>query len=415
MIKKAIYPRHIEPRLKEALKDSPVVLIQGSRQCGKTTLAQAIERSADYKYLTFDDENTRIQAVEDPLNFVNSLSERVILDEAQRAPEIFSSIKLSVDRDRTAGRFILTGSVNLLQTMQIKESLAGRMDILRLHPFSQNELQQTTPQFPDLLFSPDFSISQDLPSKNLYIDRIVTGGYPTALKRSKTRRHNWYRTYIESIVNSDARIISGIRSIETLPRLLEIAAGRTACLLNVNNLTSSFQLDRLTIDSYLILLEKMFLMERIPAWHSNRAKRLVKTPKMHLCDTGIVCALLDLNEAALLEDRMLFGHILETFVLQELKRQASASNRKHSFYHFRNRDGEEVDIVIQRGTKLAGVEVKASGTIKKSDFNGLRKLKEAAGKNFASGILFYNGDSVVSHSESLYALPVRKLWEITAD
>ena len=415
MIQKVIYPRHIELRLKKALKDSPVVLIQGSRQCGKTTLAQAIERSTDYKYLTFDDENIRIQAVEDPLNFVNSLPERVILDEAQRAPEIFPSIKLSVDRNRTAGRFILTGSVNLLQTKQIKESLAGRMDILRLHPFSQNELQQTKPKFPDLLFAPDFSISQDLPNKNSCIDRIVTGGYPTVLKRSKTRRHNWYRNYIESIVNNDARTISGIRSIETLPRLLEIAAGRTACLLNVNNLASSFQLDRLTIDSYLMLLEKMFLMERIPAWHSNRAKRLVKTPKMHLCDTGVVCALLDLDKSALLEDRVLFGHILETFVLQELKRQASASDRNHSFYHFRNKDGEEVDIVIQRGTKLAGVEVKASGTIRKSDFNGLRKLKAAAGKNFASGTLFYNGDSVLSYSKSLYALPVRKLWEITAD
>ncbi len=268
------------------------------------------------------------------------------------------------------------------------------------------------PNFLTFYFLQIFLLAKTYPSKNLYIDRIVTGGYPTVLKRSKTRRHNWYRTYIESIVNSDARTISGIRSLETLPRLLEIAAGRTACLLNVNNLASSFKLDRLTIDSYLTLLEKMFLLERIPAWHSNRAKRLVKTPKMHLCDTGIVCALLDLDEAALLEDRMLFGHILETFVLQELKRQASASSRNHSFYHFRNRDGEEVDIVIQRGTKLAGVEVKASGTIKKSDFNGLRKLKAAAGKNFASGILFYNGDSVVSHSESLYALPVRKLWEI---
>ena len=412
MIKQAIYSRHIEKRLKESLKDSPVVLIQGSRQCGKTTLAQAVEKSADYKYLTFDDENTRIHAVEDPLNFVNSLPERVILDEAQRAPEIFPSIKLSVDRDRAAGRFILTGSVNLLQIKQIKESLAGRMDILRLHPFSQNELEQTTPKFPGLLFAPDFSINQDLPNKNLYIDRIVTGGYPTVHKRSKTRRHNWYRTYIESIVNSDARTISGIRSIETLPRLLEVAAGRTACLLNVNNLASSFQLDRLTIDSYLTLLEKMFLLEKIPAWYSNRAKRLVKSSKIHLCDTGIICALLDLDEAALLEDRVLFGHILETFVLQELKRQSSASNRNYTFYHFRNKDGEEADIVIQRGIKLAGVEVKASGTIKKSDFNGLRKLRDAAGKNFASGILFYNGDSIVSPSKSLYALPIRKLWEI---
>ena len=411
-MKKAIYPRHIEPRLKEALEDSPVVLIQGARQCGKTTLVQAVGKSAGYKYLTFDDENTKIYATEDPIGFINALPERVILDEAQLVPRIFPAIKLSVDRDRTAGRFILTGSVNLLQTRRIKESLAGRMDIIQLHPLSQNELEQTKPKFPDLLFSPNFSISQELPKKEACVDRIVAGGYPPALKLTKARLRNWYQTYIESIVKSDARTISGIRSLDTLPRLLEMAAGRTACLLSVNNLASSFQLDRLTIDSYLILLEKMFLLERIPAWHSNRAKRLVKTSKIHLCDTGIVCALLDLDKSALLEDRMLFGHILETFVLQELKRQASASNRNHAFYHFRNRDGKEVDIVIQRGTKLAGVEVKASETIKNSDFNGLRKLKEAMGKNFAGGLLIYNGNSVISFGKCLYALPLRKLWEM---
>ena len=413
---KEIYPRHVEPRLREALEDSPVVLIQGPRQCGKTTLAQAMGKLAGYQYFTFDDESTRSYAVEDPVGFVNALPERVILDEAQLTPGLFPSIKLSVDRNRTAGRFILTGSVNMLQMTQIKESLAGRTDIIRLHPFSQSELEQTAPGFLDALFSPNFTIRQGLPSETRIIDRVVAGGYPAALQRSEARRANWYQTYIETLVVSDAPTITEIHSLETLPQLLELAAARTAQLLSVNGLASSFQLNRLTIRSYLILLEKMFLLEKVPAWHSNYAKQLVKTSKIHLGDTGIACALLNLNKAALTENRALFGHVLETFVLQELKRQASAHAQRHTFYHFRNRDRNraEVDIVIQRGaTALAGVEVKASSTVTNSDFNGLRKLKEAAGKRFAGGVLLYNGDSTLSFGKNLYALPLKILWENT--
>ena len=243
MNKNSIYPRHIEPRLNDALSDSPAVLILGPRQCGKTTLARQAEKALGYQYFTFDDENMRISAAEDPLGFVNALPEKAILDEAQRVPGIFPSLKLSIDRNRTAGRFILSGSVNLLQMRQIKESLAGRMDIIRLHPFSQNELEGTEPTFPDILFSPNFSPSLNPLPPSLQkpsIDRILAGGYPTALTRSPKRRNNWYRTYIEALVKSDAPTISGIHSLETLPQLLEMAAIRTASLLNINDLASSF-------------------------------------------------------------------------------------------------------------------------------------------------------------------------------
>ena len=407
-----IYPRHAALRLQEALQDSPVVLIQGPRQCGKTTFVRMVGESAGYAYFTLDDENVRSYAVEDPVGFINTLPERVILDEAQLAPGLFSAIKLSVDRNREAGRFILTGSVNLLQMARIKESLAGRTDIVRLHPFSQSELAQTPPTFLDSLFAPNFTVRQGAPSDESIIDRVVSGGYPAALQRTEARRANWYQTYVETLVARDAPIIAEIHSAETLPQLLELAAAHTSRLLSVNNLASSFQLNRLTIRGYLILLEKMFLLERTPAWHGNYAKRLVKTPKIHIGDTGIACALLNWNRAILSENRSLFGHILETFVLQELRRQASAHMQRHSFYHFRDRAGVEVDIVIQRGvTDLACVEVKASGTVTSADFNGLRALKSAAGARFAGGALLYCGDSVLSFGENLYALPVKLLWE----
>ena len=405
-----IYPRHIEPRLHQALKDSPAVLLLGPRQCGKTTLAQEAGKALGYQYFTFDDENMLTIATEDPLGFVNSLPEKAVLDEAQRIPGIFPSLKLSIDRNRTAGRFILSGSVNLLQMRQVKESLAGRMDIIRLHPFSQNELEQTKPRFPDILFSPTPNPMNPI-SCELSLDRILAGGYPSALTRSPTRRNNWYQTYIEALVKSDAPTISGIHSLETLPQLLEMAAARTASLLNINDLASSFQRDRITIRHYLTLLEKMFLLEKLPPWHSNRSKRLVKTPKIHISDTGIICALLNLDSSALEEDRTFLGHILETFVLQELKRQASASEWPYLFHHFRSRDGEEVDILVQKGMKWAGVEVKASATVKSSDFRGLRKLKELMGKNFVSGTLFYLGDSTLNFAKDLRVLPVESLWK----
>ena len=412
-----IYQRLVEPRLQEALADSPVVLIQGPRQCGKTMLAQMAGETAGYAYFSFDDEGTKNFAVGDPLGFVESLPERVILDEVQRAPNLFSSIKLSVDRNRKPGRFILTGSMRVLHFSKINDSLAGRMDIIRLHPLAQSEIEQTGPRLLDSLFSPNITARQEWPAKNQIVDRIVTGGYPEALKRpSPPRRARWYKSYIETLIERDVADIAKIASLETLPQLLKLAAAYTAQLLSVNGLASSFQLNRLTIKSYLTLLEKLFLLERLPAWHSNYAKRLVKTPKLHLCDTGVACALLNFNSSEFANNRELFGHILETFVLQELRRQASGHIQPHTFYHFRDRekDRAEVDIVIQRGgTALAGVEVKASATVHTSDFKGLRKFREAAGKQFVSGTLLYNGHSTLSFDKNLYAVPLHSLWEAT--
>ena len=414
-MKKAVYTRHIGSHLKEAMEDSPVVLIQGPRQCGKTTLAQMVGNPAGYAYRSFDDEDLRNFAETDPIGFVKDLPERVILDEVQKVPRLFSSIKLSVDRNRTPGRFILTGSVNVLQVREITDSLAGRMQIIRLHPLSQSEISQTPPTFLDSLFSSGFKHRQNKTPGEKIVHRIVAGGYPAVLRLSSERRRvGWYKSYIEALVQRDVPDISNIRSPEILSDLLALAAAQTAQLLSVNGLASSFQLSRPTVHDYLSLLKKMFLVDTLPAWHNNRVKRLIKTPKLHLGDTGIACALMDLDQRALVSDRSLFGHVLETFVLQELQRQASGHKEPHKFFHYREKvDKEtEVDIVIQRGAfHLAGVEVKASATINKSDFHGLRRLKAAAGKHFACGVLVYNGETSGKIDDKLYAVPLRSLWE----
>ena len=287
------------------------------------------------------------------------------------------------------------------------------MNIIRLHPFAQTEIEGTSPKFLDTLFSAGFKTRQVEPATEQMMGRIVAGGYPSALRRvDEQRRFAWYQNYIEALVQRDVPDIAGIRSPEILSQLLTLAATQTAQLVSVNNLSSSFQLSRNTIHDYLTLLAKMFLLETIPAWHSNRLKRLIKTPKLHIGDTGVACALMKLNRSVLTYDGALFGHVLETFVLQELRRQASAHEQPHTFFHYREKDGAEVDIVIARGaTALSGVEVKASATVSNADFRGLRKLKAVAADRFAGGALIYNGEMCLRFGDGLYAVPLQMLWK----
>lgn len=407
------YPRYIRPRIEEALADTPVVLIHGPRQCGKTTLARTIGDDAGYAYITFDDEIRLTAATEDPVGFVAELPDKVVLDEVQRAPQLFMSIKATVDRQRKPGRFLLTGSANVLVVPKLADSLAGRMGILRLHPLAQCELISHRPGFLNALFAGKFTFKPGgRLGKNL-AQRIMSGGYPDALHRgSSERRAEWYRDYIETLVQRDISDLARISALDALPRLLELAAGQTARLVNVSELAGPFNLNRKTIRDYVALLERVFLLELLPPWHTNRLSRLIKKPKLHLGDTGLCAALLNFDADGLMQDRDFFGQLLETFVFQELRRQASWHEKHIAFYHFRDKDGAEVDIVIELGARgVAGVEVKASSTVTGSDFRGLRKLQEATGKRFLAGIVLYDGDSVARFGEGLYAVPINALWE----
>ncbi|MFI5402464.1 MAG: ATP-binding protein [Planctomycetota bacterium] len=408
-----LYPRFAEPRLSEALADTPVVLVHGPRQCGKTTLARIVGEPRGYAYFSFDDPVVLASATADPVGFVAELPGRAILDEVQRAPGIFVALKTAVDRRRVPGRFILTGSTSVLFVPRLSDSLAGRMEILRLYPLAQCEIERTPPRFLDALFSGSFRTRAYERLGKLLAERIAKGGYPAALARATPRRRMaWYRDYVETIVKRDVRDLARIRALDALPRLLALAAGQTARLLNISDLAGPFHLSRPTIAEYVGLLEQLFLLERLPPWHSNRMSRLVKTPKLHLGDTGIACALLRLDAVALDADRATLGRLLETFVFQEIRRQASWHDEPVEFLHFRDKDGVEVDIVAERGTQVVGVEVKASSTATNGDFAGLRKLKQATGKRFAAGVVLYDGESSASFGDGLYAVPIRALWEM---
>ncbi|MEY3386192.1 MAG: hypothetical protein RIR53_1003 [Bacteroidota bacterium] len=407
------YPRLATPLLKQALTDSPVVLIHGPRQCGKTTLAQMVGGELGYTYFSFDDAVTMSAATTDPVGFVDSLPDRSILDEVQRAPALFTTLKRAVDRDRRPGRFLLTGSANVLLLPNLADSLAGRMEILRLHPLSQCELSGSEPGFLNALFELGFTLRPYHRMGTELVKRIVDGGYPSALARSTPRRRNtWYRDYVETLVKRDVRDLARVTSHDAMARLLALAASQTARLINVSDLASPFNLSRPTIREYVTLLERMFLLEELPPWHSNSLSRLIKTPKLHLTDTGVACALLGLDHASLAQDRELLGQLLETFVVQELKRQASWRDDDIRFHHLRDKDGVEVDVVIEQGGRsLAAIEVKASATVTEKDFRAIRKLQGAVGKRFTCGVVLYDGEASVRFGEGLYAVPIRALWE----
>jgi len=407
-----LYPRFSEAPLLRSLQDSPAVLIHGPRQSGKTTLAQIVGKSHGFEYFTFDDETIRAATEADPMGFVSDLPERAILDEVQHVPRIFAALKLSIDRHRAAGRFILTGSTNVLLIPKLADSLAGRMETVRLYPLSQCELAEEPSRFLDMLFAGSFNTgSSDRLGAEL-ADRVVAGGYPAALARSSVEgRARWYGEYLDAVVQRDVRSLARISALDAMPRLLELAASHTACLINVTELSGPFQLSRPTIREYVTLLERLFLVDELPAWHTNRLKRLVRTPKLHVGDTGLATSLLGANASALLAERELYGRVLETFVHAEIRKMGSWSDVPVRLSHFRDRDGVEVDLVLERGRQLAGIEVKASATVASRDFRGLRHLKDAGGSRFAGGVVLYDGETCAPFGDRLYAVPIRRLWE----
>ncbi len=408
-----IYPRYAEGPLVAALTDSPAVLIHGPRQSGKTTLARIVGAPLGYDYVSFDDSVARTAAESDPAGFVGAMGERTFIDEVQRVPSIFTALKQEIDAGRYPGRFLLTGSSQVLLVPNLSDSLAGRMEILRLYPLSQGEIYGRAPSFLDDLFRGTFPTSSGRRLGDALAELISGGGYPAALARSTSRRRaNWYRNFIDTQLQRDVQDMARISALDALPRLLTAAASQTARIYNLSNMASPFQMSRSTIGYYVTLLERLFLIDRLQPWHTNQLSRLVKSLKLHIGDTGLGCALIGAGPRVLAKDRSLLGQYLETFVYQELKRQAVCQEDPVEFFHYRDRDRREVDIVIERGVgEVAGVEVKASASVSPSDFRGLRQLKKAAGDRFVAGAVVYDGEITAGFGDGMFAVPVRRLLE----
>lgn len=403
------------PRLAEALADTPVVCLLGPRQCGKSTLARYSE--PDRAYISLDDRNYLNLATHDPEGFLAGLPNRVTLDEIQRAPELTLAIKRNVDADRRPGRFLLTGSANLLQLPRLADSLAGRMECLYLQPLTESEKHGAAGRFLETWMAGDLADAltpsngdtrHDLPQ------RLVIGGYPEVIARKPDRARRWQRQYVHSIIERDIHDVAEVKHARDVARLLEFLGNRTATLMNVSETAKALGHTRATVERYLDILERLFLIRRLPAWHSNRNKRLVKTPKIHLCDSGLAAALSDLRADQWNPQRERFGHVLESFVVQQLVSMGGWADDEPRFWHYRDKDQVEVDGVIEAGDRVWGVEVKAAASIHPSDGKGLRRLAAAAGQRFRGGVVFYYGEAVlpVDRDLDIHAVPLAKLWEL---
>jgi predicted AAA+ superfamily ATPase len=406
--------RHLETALRTALEDTPVVCLLGARQCGKSTLA--LHLNPQRAYFSLDDAQYLDLAKNDPHGFVAELPGAVTIDEIQRAPELILAIKRSVDVNRQPGRFLLTGSANLLQLPTLSDSLAGRMECLYLHPFTEAEKAGSQGLF--LRTWLEGKLSVELPGTRPHLPsdlpgRLVEGGYPEAFRRAPARTRQWLRQYLRSIIERDIQDVARIRDGSDLARLIELAAHRTGSLLNVTEMSSITGSTRRTVESHLSILERLFLIRLLPSWHRTATKRLVKTPKIHCVDCGLAAMLCGLESSGWLKERQRFGNLLESFILQQLIAQAGWTDPDLRFWHYRDKDQAEVDCIISRGSKIWAAEIKASRTVNKSDTRGLRRLAGNAGKDFQSGIVFYDGEGVLPIAGTPFmAVPISKLWEL---
>ena len=405
--------RHAETPVRLALTDTRVVAIVGPRQSGKTTLARRIAEDDGRTFVTLDDDQSRRFARDDPVGFVRGLQPAVI-DEIQRAPELILAIKRDVDENPSPGRFLLTGSVDLFKGTLSPDSLAGRVETIELLPFSQAEIAGTGPsRFLDRAFAGDFpSIGETQASADL-LDRVVGGGFPSALFRTTpARRRAWLNAYARALAERDVADIAPIGRRNELVRLIRHAAVSTGQLLNMSGLGSHLGVDGKTVDRWLVLLERMFLLRRTPAWHNNNLKRLVRTPKLHFLDSGLLASLRRTDVAAIARDRQKSGPLLESFVYGELAKAMALDHDQTTVSHYRDKDGIKVDFILERSPgDIVAVEVKAAATALPRDFRGLRRLRDVLGKRFVCGIVLHDGQRIQRVSSRLYAIPVRLLWE----
>jgi uncharacterized protein len=408
--------RNITPKIIEALSDTPVVMLNGARQTGKSTLAKSlISEKHIGRYVTLDDATALAAAKHDPAGFISGLGESTVIDEIQRAPELFVAIKADVDRNRKSGRYLLTGSANVLLLPRLSESLAGRMEIFTLWPISQGEFGGIKERFIDILFSEKLPSSVPIVAdiETTLIERAIRGGYPEAAARgSESRRRAWFGSYITTILQRDVRDIANIDGLAAMPRLLSMLATRSPSLLNYSELSRTTGLPQSTLKRYMALFEMIFLIDHLPAWYSNLGKRLVKTSKLIMNDTGLLATLLSVD-AARLENNPLCGALIENFVIMELKKQISWSDIRPAMLHYRTQTGQEVDVVLEdTAGRIVGIEIKSAKSVSGQDFRGLQSLAEASGINFLRGVVLYGGSEIISFGSNLFALPVDSLWNM---
>ena len=405
-----MYQRFTKEKVERALTNSPVTLITGPRQAGKTTLARLFEGS-DRQYLTFDDKNTLQYAKEDPIEFINAL-DKVILDEVQLVPELFRTIKLSVDNDRRYGRFLLTGSANVIQMPELADSLVGRIRLLELLPLARAEIEGISPTFLENLFTGNFNDTKfSTITKNDLIQLVILGGFPEILDADEEKRQAWFEDYINVTIIRDLGNIALSEKLDIIPDLIQLLTSHSGQLLNFTKVSSELSIHHNTVKRYIKILERLYLIKILQPFHLPIRSRIMKTPKIHFLDTGLLANQLGLDFHQLKLNQSKFESLLKNFVLTEILKLMTGSSKRLNIYHYRNNSKYEVDVVLREkiGT-IAGVKVKSGSSIGLSDFNGLQSLLKMHKGQFVFGVVLYNGDQIRYYGDKLAAVPISALW-----
>jgi uncharacterized protein len=407
--------RHLQTAVCEALNRFPVVFINGPRQAGKSTLVKhLVEAGLQATYLTFDDSTVFTAASNDPEGFLRSFAGPVVIDEVQLVPGVFRVLKLLVDEQRTNGRFLLTGSANVLALPGLSDALVGRMAVLTLYPLSAAETLGNGSPAVNGLFD------QDLAPGSLAGEgvepAVARATYPEISGAARAVTDAWFNGYMTTLLQRDVRQLAEIEKLSALPNILNVLAARAAGLLNDADSARDAKLNAMTYRRYRALLQQLFLIALVPPWFRNVGKRFVKSPKLYFTDTALLCHRLGVDFDGLANRNPgLFGRLVENFVATELLKQVSLLP-DGTLHHFRTQDGKEVDFVVERRSgDLIGIEVKASASVSADDFAGLRVLKEAAGKDFRRGIVLYPGKNIVAFGTDMYAMPLSALWSRNMD
>jgi predicted AAA+ superfamily ATPase len=407
-----IYARHARSLILEALRDTRVVFVMGARQVGKSTLTISIaEHDHRARVLTLDDDVTRAAAEADPTGFVGGLDAPVVIDEVQRVPDLLLAIKQAVDRDTSPGRFLLTGSANVLTNRRVKDALTGRMELIRLWPLSQSEVHGSHDNVVDALFAADPPLIDDaIVGRGAFVEIVAAGGYPEALARHGRRRQTWFRDYVETTLDRDLRDVSDALKLEAMPRLLRLLAAQSAGLLNYKTIADRLQLHPDTVRSYVELLETVFLVRKLPAWRPGLGSREVHSPKVHVVDSGLLAHFLAADEKRISEDDQVTGKLLESFVAMEIVKHVDWAQVDARAHHYR--DGrDEIDMVLEsRSGDLVAIEVKASATLHARDWRALEKLRQRTDERFRAGVLIHAGRQTLPLGDRLWALPISGLW-----
>ncbi|CAN5384288.1 ATP-binding protein [soil metagenome] len=402
-----MFRRHAQQKVEEALTDTPVVLIHGPRQAGKSTLADQFQ---DRTRVTLDDMVALALATRDPKGFLNAHGTPLTIDEIQRAPGLFLAIKQAVDKDRQPGRFLLTGSANVLALPKLADSLAGRMEVVDLMPLSQGEIHDQPDGFVDAVFEDDFEPKFDETTD--LIDRMVTGGFPEPATRSPRRRNDWFANYVRTLLERDVKDLANIEALAQMPLLLSLLASRTGSPLNISTLATDTGIAYTTLRRYLNLLETIFLTKPIQPWALNRDKIFTKTPKLFLSDTGLLCYLNQIDAKTLERDQIRFNAVLQNFVAMELAKQCVNGEIKPWLMHLRTIRHLTVDFVLEsRSRDLVGICVTPAKNLNEDDAEALRYLREVTGDRFKRGIVLYPGSDRVVLDDRITGLPISALWQ----